>query len=169
MLKTHHFKGKHGKRISQLTSIFDSVSQSKMFDRILDINSIAPLIGYLYNRKADTDKDDDSEGERQSRATDSEEEDLIFSYRLIMLCDFEYESDPQKRIENAFNLSGDTSEGRKLFNQYLRGGIDVLYEKLIEGKPDPDSYIDRLCDFLKDLQDKYNNEVNVEEILKLCD
>ena len=169
MLKTYHFRGKHGSRISQLTSIFDSASQSKMFERILDIHSIAPLVGYLYGRREEIDNDDDFEGERQSRATDSEEETLIFSYRLIMLLDFEYEPDPQKRIENAFNLSGDTSEGRKLFNQYLRGGIDVLYEKLIEGKSDPDSYVERLCDFLKDLQDRYNHKVNVEKLLELCD
>ena len=167
MFRDYYFKGRHAERVTQLTSIFDSASKSKMFNRIFDIHSIAPLIGFLYGRREEIDRDTDLE--RQSRAYDAEEETLIFSLRLILLLDKEFEPDPQKRIENAFDLSGDTSRERNLFNQYLLGGIDVLYEKLIEGKSDPDSYVERLYEFLEELRDRYNHEVNIEKLLELCD
>ena len=49
-----------------------------------------------------------------------------------MLLDSEYEPDEQKRLDKAFRHLGQ-DEDLDLFDQYVLGGVDVLYEKLIEG------------------------------------
>ena len=54
------------------------------------------------------------------------------------------------------------------FDSYVRGGVDVLYEKLIEGVSSPDEYVMRLYDFVEEFQEKFNEEMSSEDILKLC-
>ena len=49
----------------------------------------------------------------------------------------------------------------------MRGGVDVLYEKLIDGASDPDDYVNHLFEFLNDIQDKFNTEVSNDDILQL--
>ena len=161
------FTGKHAIRVDQLTSIFDEKSKSILIESITDIYTIAPLIGFLYERRAEIDQENDSETTRNFHST-RDLKDLAFNYRLIMLLDSEYESDPQLRIRKAFKDSETDSADRDRFNSYVRGGVDVLYEKLIEGKSDPDSYIERLHEFLKAVNDRFNSKIDSEEILKLC-
>ena len=58
-------------------------------------------------------------------------DDLNFNYRLIMLLDKENESDSEKRIEKAFRgIKNENDE--LLYNQYVLGGVEVLYENIIE-------------------------------------
>ena len=54
------------------------------------------------------------------------------------------------------------------FDSYVRGGVDVLYEKLIEGVSSPDEYVTRLYDFIEEFQEKFNDEISSDDILKLC-
>lgn len=54
------------------------------------------------------------------------------------------------------------------FDEYVRGGIDVLYEKLIEGGGEPEDYVKRLYDFLEDIQERYNAGVDIDTLMKLC-
>lgn len=54
------------------------------------------------------------------------------------------------------------------FDSYVRGGIDLLYEKLIEGASSPEEYISRLYDFIEEFQDKFNSEITNDSILELC-
>ena len=44
----------------------------------------------------------------------------------------------------------------------------MLYEKLIEGAGDPDSYINRLYEFIEEFNDRFNSEIDPDGILKLC-
>ena len=46
----------------------------------------------------------------------------------------------------------------------------MLYEKLItdDGPRDPDSYIERLYEFVEEFEERFNSGINSEDILKLC-
>ena len=101
MFRNYHFKGKHAERVTQLTSIFDTKSQSILIESIIDIYTVAPLIGFLYNRRAEIDRESNFEIEKKFHIRNATK-DLAFNYRLIMLLDSEYESDPQTRIQKAF-------------------------------------------------------------------
>lgn len=172
--RQYRFRGRHALRVDQLTSVFDEVSKAKLIDRNVDIYTNAPLIGFLYGRTAELDNTKNPEtdqvysqnvmGDRVIYSSD----ELMFNFRLIMLLDAQHESDVHKRIDKAFRTMGNDSEDEERFNSYVRGGIDVLYEKLIEGATNPDEYIVKLYDFIEEFQERFNSEIISDDILVLC-
>lgn len=52
------------------------------------------------------------------------------------------------------------------FNEYVRGGVDVLYKKLIEGAREPEDFVNRLYDFIDEFQERFNSEFDGEAALK---
>lgn len=172
--KQYRFKGKHAQRVDQLTGIFDEVSKARLFERNVDIYTNAPLIGFLYGRTAELDETKNqvtnqvyNQNVMGDRVMLSEAE-LQFNFRLIMLLDKQYEPDEDKRVDKAFRYMGKNSADEERFDSYVRGGIDVLYEKLIEGATEPEDYINNLFDFVEEFQDRFNSEVSKDAILQLC-
>ena len=172
--KQYRFRGRHALRVDALTSVFDSVSRAKLFDRNVDVYANAPLIGFLYGRTADVDDTKNPETNQVysqnvmgDRVIYSQEE-LLFNFRLIMLLDKSYEPDEEARINKAFRHMGEDPNDEARFDSYVRGGIDVLYEKLIEGANSPDDFINRLFDFIEEFNERFNEDISDEEFLKLC-
>lgn len=172
--KQYRFRGRHAVRVDKLTGVFDSDSKAKLFDRNVDVYTNAPLVGFLYGRRAEIDNEKNPETNQVynqnvmgDRVIYSQEE-LTFSFRLIMLLDKDYEPDEDKRIDKAFRHMGDDPADEERFNSYVRGGVDVLYEKLIEGASSLDDFISRLYDFIEEFHERFHEETNVEEILKMC-
>ena len=87
---------------------------------------------------------------------------------MIMLLDKDYEPNEGERIDKAFKHMGENPDDEARFDSYVRGGVDVLYEKLIEGVSSPDEYVTRLYDFIEEFQEKFNDEISSDDILKLC-
>lgn len=100
--KQYTFRGKHANEVISLTSEYHD--KFKLFQTVYDVYVLAPIVGFLYNRKADLDK---SEGEINIflEKLIKGNSDLSFNYRLIMLLDDEYEHNADLRIEKAFNDS----------------------------------------------------------------
>lgn len=172
--KQYRFRGRHAVRVDKLTGVFDSDSKAKLFDRNVDVYANAPLVGFLYGRRAEIDNEKKPETNQVynqnvmgDRVIYSQEE-LTFNFRLIMLLDKDYEPDEDKRIDKAFRHMGDDPADEERFDSYVRGGVDVLYEKLIEGASSPDDFISRLYDFIEEFHERFHEETNVEEILKMC-
>lgn len=172
--KQYRFRGRHALRVDALTSVFDNVSKAKIFERNVDVYTNAPLVGFLYGRKSDLDDTKNPETNQiynqnvmGDRVIYSQEE-LLFNFRLIMLLDEEYEPDEDKRIDKAFRHTGENFADEERFDSYVRGGIDVLYEKLIEGATSPDEYVSRLYDFVEEFYDRFNSTITSDSILELC-
>lgn len=172
--KQYRFKGRHALRVDQLTGVFDEISKAKLIDRNVDVYANAPLIGFLYGRTADLDDTKNPEtgqvynqnvmGDRVIYSSD----ELQFNFRLIMLLDANYEPDVEKRIDKAFKSMGEDPADEERFDSYVRGGVDVLYEKLIEGASNPEDYVNRLYEFVEEFNDRFNSEINPDDILRLC-
>lgn len=172
--KQYRFKGRHALRVDQLTGAFDEISKAKLIDRNVDVYANAPLIGFLYGRTADLDDTKNPEtGQVYNQSVMGDRviyssEELQFNFRLIMLLDANYEPDVDKRIDKAFKHMGEDPADEERFDSYVRGGVDVLYEKLIEGSNDSGDYINRLYEFIEEFNDRFNSEINPDDILKLC-
>jgi len=172
--KEYRFKGSHAFKVEQLKNVFDSTSGAKLFDSSIAVYTVAPLIGFLYGEK----KEEDNEKNPVNDQLYSEhifigelnryKLELEYNFRLIMLLDEEYEPDKENRINKAFRHPGEDPNDIKLFDSYARGGIDVLYAKLINESVSPDDYVDNLFDFLLDFDDKFNKSLSTDEILSLC-
>lgn len=55
-VKEYSFRGNHAERVLRLTTHLGNDKEIKIFDRNVDVYIIAPLIGFLYGRKAELDK-----------------------------------------------------------------------------------------------------------------
>jgi len=94
--------------------------------------------------------------------------DLIFNYRLITLLDKEYEPDTGKRLDKAFRYIGTPQAelDEKRFEEYMRGGIDVLYEKLVAPGHD---YEKNLILFLEEFDERYLSPQDAEvDLVKIA-
>jgi len=158
--KEYRFTGKHAGMVKRLTSIIGPNLSGKVFRDNYDVYVIAPLIGYLYNRKAPVDK---SEGETKvfrDKMMD-ESENLKYNYRLLMLL-INKDKEPEERSRIAFKLDNN-DEGRAdfdlIYDEYVRGGVEVLYEHIYEDAEDVDGYLMNLYEFIEDFNNRYNVEM----------
>lgn len=172
--KPYRLRGIHAKKARELVATFDGDSKAQFFKYAKDIYAFAPLVGYLYNRRADLDHTkseetgDELDYNIMAEQVLSVQEELTLNYCLIMLLDSSYESNEEERLDKAFRYIGKRPEDEARFDEYVRGGIDVLYEKLIEGKGEPDDYVKRLYDFLEEIQERFNDDVDVDSLMALC-
>lgn len=166
--KEYSFKGSHAEKVIKLTAPFSTESNAGLFQRNLDVYLVAPIVGFLYGRKAEMQTGID----RVINHTQLiyEKTNLVFNYRLIMLLDEKYEPNVDERINKAFRYFGSdkSAADEALYEEYVRGGVDVLYEKLIETANSPDDYIKNLYDFLEEFDERYNQAVSTEDIIDLC-
>jgi len=166
--KEYSFKGGHAEKVIKLTSQFSNECNIGIFQRNLDVYIVAPIVGFLYGRKADLQTGID----RVINHTQLiyEKTNLVYNYRLIMLLDSNHEPNEDERVNKAFRYFGSEKAAvdEVLYEKYVRGGIDVLYEKLIETANSPDDYIKNLYDFLEEFDERYNQAVSTEDIMDLC-
>lgn len=164
--REYSFRGIHAEKVNKLTAKFDE--STKLFDRNFDVYIMAPIVGFLYGRKADIDKSTDETAKIFPDILMREKQNLMFNYRLIMLLDKNNEPELEKRIDKAFRLyeKEEAKPDEELYEQYVRGGVDVLYEKLIDNATTSEDYLKNLYDFMEEFDDRYN--VSAEGISDLC-
>ena len=168
--KQYRFFGSHAEKVNALTAIFDEASKAKLFDRNLDVYINAPLVGFLNGRKAYKDKTDNGISpqnifpEQMMNASDK----LKYNLRMILLLDKSYEPDSEKRLDRAFRHLGQDEADLELFDSYVLGGVEVLYEKLVAGASTPSDYMDRMYDFIEEFHERFNENISNEDILALC-
>lgn len=152
-IKNYYFYGKHGKQIEELKN-------EKLFKRLIDVYLVAPIIGFIYERTSVRDKSDESKN-ILTETLIKEVEKIKYNYQLIMLLDEEYEPDFNKRVDKAFKYIGNEKslEDFERFNSYVRGGIEILYENIIEKSPTKDDYIKNYYEFMEEFQAVYNKEI----------
>lgn len=168
--KEYSFKGTHADKVNKLTAKFDDKNQ--LFKRNLDVYIMAPIVGFLYQRKSGPNNGDGTQKptkifpEQLMNNTD----DLAFNYRLIMLLDKKNAVAADERVDKAFrNYNSPQAESdEELYEQYVLGGVDVLYEKLIETARGTEDYLKNLYDFMEEMDERYNQTIDLDQIGELC-
>ena len=97
--KEYSFRGKHAEIVIKLTASFNK-QNAALFSRNLDVYLLAPIVGFLYSRKAEIDKGEANTKIFLDQISKSQLR-LWYNYRLIMLLDVDYESDIQKRMDKS--------------------------------------------------------------------
>jgi hypothetical protein len=160
----YSFRGVHAEHVNELTKPFDK--GNRLFARNLDVYLLAPIVGFLYGKKCEPN----NTGETTNilfGAMSKETTTLWFNYRLIMLLDSKNEPDFNRRIDKAFKKYGteNAKPDEELYESYVRGGVEILHEKLIVPSTHPEDYVKNLYEFMEEFEYKYGQ--NADEIIDL--
>lgn len=154
------------------------VNDSKLFPRYIDVYMNAAVIGFLHGRKEQKDHSSQDRARIYADAFANERLNCDFIYRLIMLLDETTELSTKQKLDRAFR---DDSQKRTeqaktvniqnmdMFNSYVLGGIEVLYEQLTNGATSRDDYINRIYDITAKFKEEIEGidyESKLKELVK---
>ncbi len=155
--KEYSFRGKHAEGVLRLTAKLDDKINRGIFKTNYDVYSLAPLIGVLYNRKAPLDKNDPTTKIFRDKMMD-EMDQLMFNYRLVMMILNKDRRSLDERIEIAFKMDSKDSERAQydaLYDDYVRGGVEVLVEHVFTAGKTSDECIMNLYELLAEFNERY--------------
>lgn len=169
------FYGNHGEIISKLTSEIDETTHFQLFKRNIDVLFIAPIVGYLYNRK-DEKKSDEIASSDDNKKINYEQlqkniDILNFNYQLIMLLDGKKQNlDIDERLNRAFRYADGTPEKEeceKIYENYILGGLLVLKEKLLDDAVRLEDYMSNMYNFINEYHNRYEKEITDSDFINL--
>jgi len=141
--------GKHATYIKFL------VNDTKLFDRYIDVYMNGAIFGLLFNRVGSRDNTSQDRARIYADAFATCRDDCVFLYRLVMLLDETAKISSDERIDRSFRCDADEKQNDKLaknlelFNAYVLGGIEVLYEKLTDGCTTQEDYITKAYNLME--------------------
>lgn len=148
------FYGKHAKMIEKLKAYLSDEIGRGFFDTTYDIYQVAPLIGWIYKRRAQIDRTGETTKIFPEKMI-KEKNDLVFNYRNMMALHFGDRS-AEELMNIAFKLDYN-DEARKeydeIYNSYVLGGLEEMYEQIFlkDGASTADEYIQNMYEFLEEL------------------
>lgn len=167
--KEYVFRGKHAEMVKKLTARLDDSSGRALFKTNYDVYAAAPIVGFIYNKKAEPDRgnaDSDVTKIFRDKMMD-EKEQLIFNYRLIMMLSLKNKKTLEERTEIAFKLDDDDEARRpydELYDSYVRGGVEVIYDKIFTEQEGTDDIIKNMYNFFEEIHARYYHTVSDVEL-----
>lgn len=140
--KSVQIRGKHAKMAGELW-IKDNYQES-YFKRLIDLYMIAPVIGFRMNRKAEADKSGEEEKTIFAEQIILEKDNLDFILQLILILEYSDKLPARTCIDKGFRSvekKEEFDQYNKLFHDYMRGGIEELYERLVVKRSEIDKGI----------------------------
>lgn len=131
------------------------VNEAKVFERYIDVYMNAAVIGFLHGRAEKKDNSSQDRARIYADAFSNEKLYCDFIYRLIMLLDETTELTTQQRLDRAFRHDSQKEnektaaikdQNMELFNSYVLGGIEGLYEQFTNGSTSREDYINKIYD-----------------------
>ena len=160
--KDYNLKGKH----ATFTKFLKDTAN--VFDRYMDIYMIGAILGFLNGRQEPEDNSNKDDAEIPVSVFIKEKMKCEFIYRMIMLEDETTRLTLEQRTDRAFRE--DTNEqamikNMDLFNAYVRGGIEYLYEKFAEDSITQDDYLNKVYVFVNRFKHDIQGE-SYEDLIK---
>ena len=148
----YKFRGKHATYAKFLATERGSEREDglNVFIRVLDVYMVSAVMGIMYGKRSQIDESNSDTSDIQAQAMIKEQEQLMYLYRLILLCDESSGLSEQEKISRAFKTDGDEDAVRKnlvLFNSYVLGGIEILYERFKDCYGNDSEIFDEILDF----------------------
>ncbi len=144
--RTFEFKGKHAEMVRKLTD-----SEALNCNNI-DIFILSLSLGITKGLKADPETDSKLETAKVlSEQMVNYIDDIQYFYKLLMLTDKNYCSSAEERCNKAFRyIETDKAEkDEKYFTKVLIGGLEYLYEQIIENTTSKNDIFKNICDFVE--------------------
>ena len=137
--KKFEFRGKHARMAEELWKLNDY--EHTYFKRLIDLYIISAVIGFRIDRSAEEDYSPVEPKSIFPEQMINAKEDLDFIMEsMIMLSNGGRLSD-EECVKLAFRGAQTDKEFQRyqeMFNGYVRGGVEELYERIIVRKAEPD-------------------------------
>lgn len=151
----------------------DNPLSAKLFERYIDVYMNAAVFGLLYNRTAERDTNSKDRARIYADAFSNERENCIFLYRMVMLLDKSTEHNPEERVDMAFRYdtqpdkAEEFKQNMELFHDYVRGGIEVMYEQFTDSCQTQDDYLNRTYEVMTTFKKEIEGISYADELSKL--
>lgn len=125
--------GRHARLIDDMWE--QNQIQKSFFKRLVDLYAIAPVIGLRTKKRILADTTEDRKRTVQVQQLLDKEPELQQIMRMIILLDETQKHTKEERVNKAFRgpkTQKEFDENVELFNSYMRGGIEVLHELLVQ-------------------------------------
>lgn len=135
--KEFEFKGKHARMASELWIANDY--KNTYFKRLIDLYILAAVIGIRVDRKAEEDYSPFEPKSIFPEQMLKAKEDLDFIMQMMLMLEDGEKRSKEERVKLAFRGAETKEEYERyydLFNSYVRGGVEELYDRLIIHKTD---------------------------------
>lgn len=151
----YRFFGTHAIRADELVTF-------GFFPRIVDVLMVAPVVGFEYGRTAERNTQDDADKSVFLKQLKDANGRLELNYKAIMLLDKGYTPDADERFRKAFQVMPESRDKADLdhYEQYVRGGVDFLHEKLIGSGNTSTERLADLLDLVESFADRYSGEAD---------
>ncbi len=171
----YQFVGKHGEIMKKLTLELDERTKLTIFKRNIDVLFIAPIVGYLWNRRAERDThsqvDSDETKKINFQQLNTFKDIIKHNYQLIMLLHDKDKIDVKERLNRAFRYGSkdpERVECDKIYESYILGGLEVLNEKILKDAVVVDDYMLNLYNFIDEYHERKEvSSMSTDEILKM--
>lgn len=133
-------KGKHGMMAEEMWKTNDI--EHSCFKRLIDLYTMAAIIGFKMNRKAKVDTSIEGSRTIFQEQMLKQKEELDFIMQMMIMMEYKDTLGEQESIKKAFRgaeTKEEYNEYNDMFMQYVLGGIEVLYEKLVLPRLDTES------------------------------
>ena len=157
--------GTHASYIKEMKEV------AGLFARNLDIYMLAPIMGFLNNRKGQKNNEGGEKSTIQAQQLSNVKEDCELIYRLIILLDGD-DIDKDERLNRAFRYDSDVEKKKEfdnameIYNEYVLGGIEYMHETFVAGCVEVDDYTTKIFEAASDFQDEINELDYSEEVKK---
>ncbi|MCL2814545.1 MAG: hypothetical protein FWD23_08090 [Oscillospiraceae bacterium] len=167
--KPYELKGKHATYIRFLNAYTKRLDKEAkvagIFDVAVDVYVIAPLIGAAYNLRSPVDTESQDSFTLFGDAIINRQKLLDFVYRLVMLSEKSTDLSDDDRIERAYKADEKPElleANLELFHQYMRGGVEWLYEHVTAGATIQEDYLDKVREIVTFYADDF--EISQKDI-----
>lgn len=131
-----------------------ATSSAKLFERYIDVYMNAAIWGLLYSRTAPKDNTSDDRARIYADAFANERDNCVFLYRMVMLLDKSVDIDSEERVNRAFRYDTQPEksdlfrQSMDLFHDYVRGGIELMYEQFTDGCSTREDYLNKVYEVM---------------------
>lgn len=149
------------------------VNEARLYERYIDVYLNGAVFGLLYNCMAVRDNSSQDRARVYADAFATCRDDCLFLYRLVMLLDESTCISAEERIDRVFRHDADPKQvehlekNMDLFHSYVRGGIEILYGKIVEGCITEEDYIARLYEMMKSFSEEIEGFPYEERLARL--
>lgn len=174
----YRFKGSYKSKVKKLCDPVEpgrSIAPFYIFNRMVDVLECAAIVGFCYNKRVteiDNEDDENISGEINAKTMINESSKLQFIYRLIMMNEDVLEpiiyeemsledSTIKSKVDVTFRFDLDPVRNKDymdLFNSYVMGGIDILFDKFSEVKTREDA-----VEVMNELMENSRKIINSEQ------